>query len=200
MLLVLVVVIVSSLIPAAMAARLASPSEDTNWKLPQPDADNRIRALLPFTVTEGSSPGVLAFLYDFFDAHSDGAMGSFSTDGVRYVDPLEGEHFGGVATTAWLAPYDLGVRQEVSVMVVSAGEDDICDLHLEIEQKAGQPRNGYRLSRVFVADLRNQLLGWRNLSTERVLAYIAQGEARADYTFSAGQFAQTKETTSDADA
>ena len=177
MMLVLAVVVISSLVPAGMAAKLASPSEGTNWKLPAPE-DGKITTLLPFTVTHDTAPGILAFLFEYFDAHREGTIGSFSSDHMELLAPVEGArgHSGGLEATVWLAPYDLGVRQEILITVVPAGEDDICDLHLQLIHRSGQPKNWYRLNRVFVADLRSQLLGWRSVSTERIMEYIRTGD------------------------
>ena len=175
MALVVAVVVVSALVPAALAARLASPSEALTWKLPAPK-DDRIHDLLPFTVTRDAAGGVLAFLHEYFDAHREGAIGLFTCDQLRYLPAADG-HLGGLTATIWLEPYDLGVRQEVAITVVPA-EEEVCDLHLELRRQAGQDRNWCKLNKTFVGVLRNQILGWRKVSVERVLAYItaAKGE------------------------
>ena len=175
MTLVLLVVILAALVPAMMAARLASPSKETGWHLPEPDGDT-IRDMLPFTVTMGAAPGVQAFLYEYLDAHREGSIGYFSSDNIKYLPAEEGRHAGGVEATVWLAPYDLGVRQDVKI-TLAPSEDDVCDLGLELTRKSGQPKDWRKLNKVFVASLRNQMLGWRNISVERVLGYINAAEA-----------------------
>ncbi|MFC1462069.1 ABC transporter permease [Verrucomicrobiota bacterium] len=175
MTLVLLVVILAALVPAIMAARLASPSKETGWRLPEPDGDT-IRDVLPFTVTVEAAPGVQAFLYEYLDAHREGSIGYFSSDDITYLPAQEGRHVGGVAATVWLAPYDLGVRQDVTIALMPS-EDDVCDLGLELTRKSGQPKDWRKLNKVFVASLRSQMLGWRNISVERVLGYIRAAEA-----------------------
>jgi hypothetical protein len=173
--LVLGVVVISALVPAAMAARLASPSKTAGWRLPEAKNDI-IRDLLPFTVTREASGGVLAFLHEFFDAHREGAIGHFACDHIQFIAP-GGGHMGGVKATVWLEPYDLGVRQEVTVTVAPAA-DDICDLRLELRREAGQDRNWFKLNRTFVSGLRGQLLGWRKVGVERVLGYMAAAQGK----------------------
>jgi hypothetical protein len=173
MLLVLAVVVVSALIPAAMAARLASPSKETGWHLPAPDGD-RIHDVLPFTVTPQAAGGILAFLYEHFDAHREGSIGDFSCADLAFAaaDDCPEGCLGTLRATVWLAPYDLGVRQDVVVRILQSDED-VCDVHLDLHRRAGQPRSWHKLNRVFVGGLRRQILGWRNISASRVLAYIA---------------------------
>ena len=177
MVLVIIVVLLAALVPALLAAKIASPSSDTGWKLPDPQ-DGVIHDQLPFTVTAAAASGVLAFVYDYLDAHREGNIGHFSSDNISYLDPGEiPGGMGGVAATVWIEPYDLGVRQDIQLLVKPAGEDDICNVYVDIIHRAGHPGNWHRMNRVFVSDLRRQLLGWRNIGRERVMAYIRQAEA-----------------------
>jgi hypothetical protein len=171
-LLVLGIVVVSALVPAMMAARVASPSRETGWKLPKPKGDT-IADVLPFTVTREAASGVLAFLHEYMDAH-EGSAGHFTSDAIQYIAPEEGRHLGGVASTVWVSPYDLGVRQDVRITVRQA-EGDVCDLHLELHRRSGSEKNWCKLNKTFVGDLRRQILGWRNVSSDRVLGYISEG-------------------------
>jgi hypothetical protein len=176
MVLVQAVVVISALVPAGMAARLASPSRETGWRLPEPDGDT-IRDMLPFTATHGAAPGVLAFLYEYFDAHTEGSIGHFTAADVS-IHGKESDSVGSVTATVWLAPYDVGVRQDVKVVLRPAPDDgDICDIHVELRQSSGEPRNWFKLNRVFIGGLRNQMLGWRSVSPKRVMSYIEAGNA-----------------------
>jgi hypothetical protein len=174
MLLVLVVVILSSLVPAFMAGKLAVPSNKMTWSVPRPQ-QGVIRDTLPFTVTARTADGVVAFLLEYFDAHREGSIGHFSTDNLRIVRAAAGgvERLS-LEGTVWLAPYDLGVRQEIRLTIVPTEDEDIYEIHIELLHQSGQESSWWSLNRVFLGDLRRQLLGWRNLKTERVLAYIRQ--------------------------
>jgi len=171
--LVLLVVILSSLVPAFMAAKVASPSGDLDWKVPHPE-DRRILGMLPFTVSQKAAPGLAAFLYDYLMAHADGAIGNFTSDNVR-LEQGEGSSVVQLKSTIWPAPYDLGVRQDISIRF-DVAEGDICDLNFQLDHQAGPERSWWRLNRVFLGNLRAQLLGWRNIAPERMLKYIRQAD------------------------
>jgi FtsX-like permease family protein len=178
MVLVLGVVVVSSLIPAFMAGRLATPSNEMTWKVPAP-VDGVIHDKLPFTVTGKTADGVMAFLLEYMDAHSEGSIGNFSTADLSAVElDIEGRPFHGLECTVWLAPYDLGIRQTARILVGSAGEEDIYSLHIELTRQSGQESSWWKLNRGLLADLRKQLLGWRKLKTQRMLEYITEATER----------------------
>ena len=174
MVLVLVVVILSSLVPAFMAGKLAMPSNKMTWSVPKPEGDV-IRDVLPFTVTGQTANGVVAFLFEYFDAHKEGSVGRFATDNLRMVrSKRDGRDMLGIEATVWLAPYDMGVRQQVRLLVVQSDDPEIYEIRIELARGSGQVRSWWGLNRVFLGELRRQLLGWRQLKTERILAYIAR--------------------------
>ena len=188
MAMVLGVVIVSSLVPAFMAGKLAMPSNEMTWKVPQP-VDGVIRDKLPFTVTAATANGVMEFLHEYLDAHREGSIGNFATDDLRTfhatgAGPDETAPLMGIQCTAWLAPYDLGIRQRLLIAVsrmtqpAAAEDEDVYSIHIELRRQSGQESSWWKLNRVLLGDLRRQLLGWRKLRTERMLEYIAQAKER----------------------
>ena len=180
MVLVLAVVVLSSLVPAYLAGRLAAPSNERSWAVPEP-VDDVIRDTLPFTATNRTANGVVTFLLEYLDAHREGSIGNFSTDNLRPLRlDVDGLELLGIEGTVWLAPYDLGVRQDVRVLVRPTGEEDVIGIDIELRRESGQVRSWHKLNRVFLGDLRKQLLGWRRLKPERILRYIADaGEKMA---------------------
>jgi len=161
---VIVVVVLSAIAPAMMASRLATPSKDMKWRVPEPQ-DDVIRDILPFTISKLGAKGLNAFIHEFMAAHRDGSSGNFTTDELTVLPPTEGV-VTGLRSTVWIAPYDLGVRQRVQIEIRGA-EDDLCDIHIELERESGKPGNWWRLNRVFLGDMRRQLLGWRNVKPEQ---------------------------------
>jgi len=197
---VLGVVILSSLVPAFMAGKLATPSNEMRWKVPEPE-NGVIRDKLPFTVTRRTANGVMAFLYEYLDAHKEGAIGTFSSDDLRafHIDTddtappaeAEGPDTGeagpegseapalmGLEATVWLAPYDLGIRQRLRVLVRRMGAEEVYSMHVELERQSGQESSWRKMNRVLLSDLRKQLLGWRKLKLERMLEYIAEAKEK----------------------
>jgi hypothetical protein len=172
--LVLLVVMLSALVPAWMAAKVASPSHDADWKVPLPE-DGAIRDLLPFTVTVQAARGLACFIHEYLDAHRDGAIGRFTADDLAFHAPTDAILVG-ISGTAWLAPYDLGVRQSFRIDILRDAEEN-CRIRIVLRHQAGQERSWWRLNRVFLGELRRQLLGWRKIKPEQTLAYMARGEA-----------------------
>lgn len=171
--LVLAVVLFSAIVPAIMAAKVANPGKEGDWQVPKPVGDE-IRDLLPFTVTVKAAKGLACFIHEYMEAHRDGAIGNFTSDRLA-MRGRDAESLAGVSATVWLAPYDLGVRQEVNIEVVP-DVDEICTIRVRLARGAGQERSWWRLNKVFLGDIRRQLLGWRNISVERVVGYIEKGE------------------------
>jgi len=179
MTMVLLVVVLSSLVPAYLAGRLAAPSNEMTWRVPEPDGDV-IRDMLPFTATPRTANGVMAFLLEYLDAHREGVIGNFSTDDLHVSETLiHGRSYLTIEGAVWLAPYDLGIRQDIRIRLTPTDEEDVLGFEIELIRRAGQPQNWYKLNRVFLGDLRRQLLGWRKLKPERILAYIAQAAETA---------------------
>ena len=176
MVMVLAVVVLSSLVPAYLAGRIAVPASEMRWQVPRPVGDT-ICDCLPFTVTARTAGGVLMFLHEYIDAHREGSIGHFSSDALRAFRAAGGPGVGaiGLDATVWLAPYDLGVRQDVRLAIRPTADEDVYEIHVELGRQAGQVRNWHSLNRTFLGDLRRQLLGWRKLKTDRVLRYIRQG-------------------------
>ncbi|MCG3178470.1 MAG: hypothetical protein BIFFINMI_00797 [Phycisphaerae bacterium] len=173
MLLVMVVVVLSAIVPAILAGKVAAPSEQMKWRVPDP-VDDVIRDSLPFTVTGQTANGVVMFLHDYMEAHREGSIGHFSTDNLRLF-PSDATGLLGIEATVWLAPYDLGVRQDVRLTIRRTAEENVLEIDVELRRGAGQVSSWWKLNRVFLGDLRRQLLGWRKLKTARILEYIAQG-------------------------
>ncbi|MCC5843164.1 MAG: hypothetical protein JJU05_02815 [Verrucomicrobia bacterium] len=176
--LVIGVVVLSSLVPAIMAGKLASPSDEMKWTVPQP-VDGKIRDQLPFTVHRDAAPGLISYIHSYMTAHEDGTIGHFSSADTRLL-PSSGETVVGLEGTLWLAPYDLGVRQDLSIRIVPDAEEgeEVCKILIELTHVAGQINSWWKQNRSFLKDLRNQLLGWRKVPTERILQYIDEFEAK----------------------
>ncbi len=174
MIMVLGVVIVSSLVPAFLAGKLAAPSNEMTWRVPQPQ-DDVIRDRLPFTATTRTAAGVLEFLYEYMDAHREGTIGNFSADDLRKIhENANGVDVIGLEGTVWLAPYDLGIRQDVRILIQPSAEADIYEINIELRRQSGQVSSWWKLNRVLLGDLRRQLLGWRKLKIDRMLEYITR--------------------------
>lgn len=175
--LVIGVVVISSLVPAIMAGKLASPSDDMKWTVPDP-VDGVIRDQLPFTIHREAAPGLTAFVHDYMVAHEEGTIGHFASADNTLIAP-EGDTVAGLKGTVWLAPYDLGVRQEFCIRILPDEEgEEVCRIVIELTHAAGQMNTWWKQNRTFLGDLRKQLLGWRKVTPERILEYIDEFDAK----------------------
>ena len=173
--LVMVVVLVSSLYPARQASLMAVPDVTRRWKLPDPDGD-RWHFEFPFTVGGKDVFGLSVFLVDYFESHMGESMGTFYTDGARFgsVETETGLGYT-IDTMIWLAPFDLGVRQQVHFEAVSTGEHDIFSMTLTIDRLSGDAASWRRVNQGFMNALRKQFLIWRTVDPANRAQYTEKG-------------------------
>ncbi len=179
--LVLVIVVASSLVPAYLAGKVATPSNKMTWIVPAPEVipnGYMIKDALPFTATARTAAGIGAFLYEFFDAHKDGNIGNFTADSIGLKEAVEdGCRTIVVTSTVWLSPYDFGVRQNLRLTISDLlEEEDVYEIRVELTHGSGQLTSWRRLNKMFLGDLRRQLLGWRKLEAKSLVAFIEQGD------------------------
>ena len=162
MIVVMGVVVGSALYPAHKASRLASPSLDRKWSLPQSTGDV-MRLELPFMVEERDARGLLGFIGQYLRAHREAGVGKFICANAAYEPAApDGLLMGQVKARVWMAPYDLGVSQDL-VLVAGQPENGVCPLHLELVRKSGEPRSWQRTNFIFLDALRKQFLRWRTV-------------------------------------
>ena len=173
--LVMVVVLLSSLYPARQASMMAVPDVTRRWKLPDPEGDHW-HFEFPFTVGGKDVFGLSVFLVDYFESHTGESMGAFYTDGARFgsVEAATGAGYT-IDTTIWLAPYDLGVSQQVHFEAVPTGEHNIFAMTLTIDRLSGDAASWRRVNQGFMNALRKQFLIWRTVDPGNRAKYTEKG-------------------------
>lgn len=172
--LVIGVVLLSAIVPAIMAGKLASPSDEMKWVVPEP-VNGVISDQLPFTVSRAAAPGLTAFMHNYMAAHEEGSIGKFASANMELLPP-DDKIISGISGTVWLAPYDLGVRQHFAINIVPE-IGSVCNIHIKITHESGQMNTWWRQNRIFLGELRRQLLGWRKVKPERIIQYIEEFRA-----------------------
>jgi ABC-type antimicrobial peptide transport system permease subunit len=173
--LILLITLLSALVPARLASKIAAPSIERSWKVPLPKGDE-IMAILPFTINKTAADGALAYLADFFDAHREGSIGKFSAgkvDAFVFSDE-KGNQSRGLKTIIWLTPFDLGVRQHLMLLIHPGSFPDVYEVQVVLGRLSGDDGNWYRMNRSFLTELRKQFLQWRSLSPQRQLEFVEQ--------------------------
>jgi hypothetical protein len=180
------VVLLSTIYPARKASEVATPAIERSWKVADPVGDVWNIAL-PFAVTGEQAKGVSGFIAEWFQAYEEYSVGDFVTQGVS-TGEKKYDHGNGhtVKCRAWLAPFDLGVSQDVLLETVPTSMEDVYELLLTINRESGDISNWKRVNRRFLNTLRKQFLIWRTMRAEDRDRYLVGGEAGAPVVTGAG--------------
>ncbi|BAM02161.1 ABC transporter permease [Phycisphaera mikurensis] len=184
---VMAVVMLSSLYPAAAAARSANPGLVRRWRLPAPvrtpGGGDRLDLVFPFTVSAADMGGVRGFLAEHFRSHDDAGIGRFACSSVAAV-PGEGDAAGpdgGDAPTLLadvaLAPFDLGVTQRLRLWSEPSDIAGVDRVRVVVDRLSGTRGDFARLNKPFFAGLRRQFLLWRTLPDESREGYRREAAA-----------------------
>ncbi|HHP7235350.1 MAG TPA: FtsX-like permease family protein [Desulfobacterales bacterium] len=190
MVLVILVVLVSVIYPSRVAADIAIPDVNRSWKLPEAK-DNRLDITLPFLMNFREHLSIGGFLLEHFEGHQDISHGLFSAGGIDFSlascrIPGAGEGATGdaemiqLSTNIWLAPFDFGIMQQVSLEFCEAVDDPgFLEIRVRLERLAGEANAWRRINKAFLHDLRKQLLIWRSLDKPSKAHYEELMIARA---------------------
>lgn len=170
MLTVMAVVLLSVIYPSRVASHIAIPDVTRTWKLPAPEGSTLV-VTLPFLIKLHEQKCAGGFLAEYYLAHADISHGLFSTDdlNVEYACPIgmrAGDHpeCFDISFRAWLAPFDFGIRQRVSIISCPSPDyPGFLEMRITLTREGGEKNVWLRLCRTFLNDLRKQLLIWRSL-------------------------------------
>jgi hypothetical protein len=184
MLLVILVVLISVIYPSRVAAEIAIPDVSRSWKLPDPE-ENAIELTLPFLMKYKEHKSIGGYLYAHFEGHRDVSHGLFSTGDMYFtfecaipvgdtkrqparVGALDCEQpCLRLHSRVWLAPFDLGIMQQVDVQFCPSFEEPgLLEITARLVRESGEANAWGRINKAFLNDLRKQLLVWRSLDKE----------------------------------
>jgi hypothetical protein len=172
-LIVMAVVMLSTVFPALKAGKSANPGVARRWKMPAPKGD-RLDFVFPFTVSEVDFTGILSFIREHFNNHSDATLGSFAAHDVRLFrlpGAKNGRDAYGIEANVSLAPFDLGIFQRFRMYSSEFEIKGIDEVVVELERVGGTPAAWIRSNRAFADELRQQFLLWRSLPIETIEHY-----------------------------
>jgi len=168
-LIVMSTVMISTIYPAMKASRSANPGIQRSWRIPAP-AGNLYDLVFPFTVSAYDITGVVSFLREHFDNYRDASLGVFATTDCAVFRQKTNDMLGFRATVA-LAPFDLGVNQHFAILSRPSEIEGIDEVRILIYRISGANGDWRRANRVFINDLRRQLLIWRSLPDDTMDKY-----------------------------
>lgn len=175
-LIVMAVVMLSTIFPALKAGKSANPGVARKWKMPDPKG-NRMDFVFPFTVSEVDFTGILSFIREHFNNHSDATLGAFAARDVklfRLPGAKNGRDAYGIEANVSLAPFDLGIFQRFRMYSSEFEIKGIDEVVVELERIGGTPTAWVRSNRAFADELRQQFLLWRSLPIETIEHYRAE--------------------------
>ena len=177
-LIVMVTVFLSTAYPAKMAADMTVPDVTRKWSFGDPEGDDWSFDF-PFTVAGAEVVGLYAYLTRIFESYGEGSIGEFLTQDVSLTaTTVAGEAHYRIDMQAWLAPYDLGIAQEVTMEAMPTGEHDIYRIAMLIRRRSGDTVSWKRINRGFLNVLRKRFLVWRTIPGEERQRYTRDGAAR----------------------
>jgi hypothetical protein len=175
-LVVMVVVLLSTIYPARVAAQSAVPDTVRRWVPPPPDGDKWVYEF-PFMVSVGEVVGLCGFLQSYFRAYSEESIGTFYAEMVRIAaeDGDDGREYG-VQMLLWLAPFDMGVSQYVQLGFVPSTVPGTYVVEIFIQRISGQDTFWRRVNEAFANGLRKEFLIWHTLNAEAKNDHRRQAE------------------------
>jgi hypothetical protein len=180
--LVIAVVLLSTIFPARKASEVATPAVDRTWKVPEPDGDTW-KITLPFAVAGAQANGINQFLAEWFRAYEEQSVGDFLTQDIQTsVETMNGATGYRLSGRIWLAPFDLGVSQMISLDTTPTDLEDVYDVHLTLTRVSGDVSNWKRVNRRFLNVVRKQFLIWRTLTEVQRERYLEIAEQSAQFT------------------
>ncbi|MFW5733523.1 MAG: hypothetical protein ACOCWR_00525, partial [Oceanidesulfovibrio sp.] len=152
--------------------------------MPDPKG-NELTVTLPFLVKTSELGTAGGFLLDYYEAHKDISHGLFSSADMDYefttsrnlpkfARLLESDEDVCFAMNmrTWLAPFDFGVRQRVTLVFCPAEEyPGFRQIKVHLYREAGEHTVWKNLSKSFLNALRKQLLVWRSLEEKARMSY-----------------------------
>ncbi|MBX3118255.1 MAG: M28 family peptidase [Fimbriimonadaceae bacterium] len=169
--LVMALVLLSTIYPAKVAARIAAPALQDDFADEPPEGDEW-ELVLPFRLSEDEAPSLIAFFADWFKAYEEFTIGSFVTSGTTIQEDALDGCLCRTHTTAWLAPFDLGVSQEINLAAHRSELPGVCKIVLTIRRESGEHAYWLNVNKRFLPNIRKQFLAWRT-SRESVDAQLA---------------------------
>ena len=159
---IMVAVLLSTILPARDASKLAAPSETRSWELPSAATDEMVFSL-PFTFTPHDRVAVVSYFAQWLDANGAGSSGSFFCAPPQVTVKTD-EHGGpvpAVTSTIWLKPYDLGVSQQLEVSLPVDPETGEYIARVRLQRLSGNVASWQRTLKPFLGAVRKQFLNWR---------------------------------------
>ncbi len=166
------VIVLSSIYPTILAARLSTPSLKRAWEITVKPSGNMWEIPFPFfTNTDEETRGLLSYLFEYFIPHSSPRSPDFSVAKTQISEQeIEGKPMKTISMTTNLFPYEAGVSQKTMISAVKI--EGKWEYRIVLERITGLTDDWQRLNRPFIGGIRRQFLMWRSLPNAEKARYI----------------------------
>ncbi|NLB56641.1 MAG: hypothetical protein GX811_12940, partial [Lentisphaerae bacterium] len=169
------VVVLSTIYPALVATKAAVPSGKRKWSLPQHDG-NTMEVLFPFIYHPKLAVGIVTYIREYFAAFTEASFGDLIAKELErsQTTDSEGRPVYLVKYHLTLAPFDLGVTQELDFTLAYNDAVQAYQLTMLTTRVSGQDTNWVTTNKPFLERMRKYLMRWRNLNTAQHMLYVKQ--------------------------
>ena len=156
--------LLSSIYPSMLASKLSTPSLERKWKFTIKPTGDKWSFSMPFMFPKDEVHGILAFLAEYFKAHTVESAEVFVSEKVEtfYEDKT-------MRILVTLMPREAHVTQKVSIHLIPKEENFV--LEVDIQKLSGIKEVWLSSNYKFVDNLRKQILIWRTLDSEERRKY-----------------------------
>jgi len=171
------IVLLSTLYPAIVATRAAVPSGKRKWSLPPHDGD-RMRLVFPFIYQPKLAGGIMVYLEEYFSRFTEASFGELiaTLKHKSKSKDQQGKDSYRLIYEIALAPFDLGVTQEVDFHAVYDELVQSYRIRTTITRLSGQDSNWATTNKPFLEKLRKYMMNWRNLAPAEHALYIERAK------------------------
>jgi len=165
--------ILASLYPAFLSSRIVTPSMERVWKIPTKPSGDVWEIPMPFHVeTDLEAKAMLIFLKEFMSAHASRDAADFYITSLSLGSgELNGKPCFSMKADTRLFPYDLGVKQEVSLYFIQV-EPNRWISQIVLERTGGSRENWVSLNSKYIDIVRKQILLWNSLTSKEKEKYV----------------------------
>lgn len=164
--------ILSSIYPLHIAARMVTPSLRRKWRIETKPFGNIWRIPLPFVFTREEAIGVLEFIKEYFLSYTEPIPGSpFAVEKCLIKEEkIKETRIRVLSSIMHVAPYPLGIKQKTEIHMIE--KENRWYTTIIIERISGRMEDWVRVNEKLIDVIRKQFLIWRGLKPMERKEYI----------------------------
>ena len=159
-------VLIASLYPASLAAKLVTPSLERRWRAATRPVGDIWEIAVPLKAKKFEALGILKYFQEYFSG-AGSARGGFRILKVSEVDAKDLE----LSLDVILTPVELNMTQ--TAIIKCKEEKKEHHFALVLNRKTGDPKVWQSRNRAFIDDVRKQALLWKGLLPDQRQKYIS---------------------------